>query len=253
MSGLAHFLRKEFTETMRTWRIWVLPGMLLFFALTSPILAKMTPALLESVAQGQSGVQIIIPDPTYLDAYAQWVKNLQQLIIFALVFGAGGMIAGERVSGTAALVLTKPVSRTAFVIAKFVSNAVLLVVATTMGALVCWGATYATFGEAPIARLASSTGAWLAFALLMLAVMTVLSSAFKTLAAGGLGIGAFFVLSILPLWGPALRYSPAGLSSAPNALLVGESPALLWPLATAAIGVVALVTAAVYVFKRQEI
>ncbi|MHB9004511.1 MAG: ABC transporter permease subunit, partial [Coriobacteriia bacterium] len=153
----------------------------------------------------------------------------------------------------AVLVLTKPVSRGAFVIAKYVAQATMLIVATCIGTLVCWGITHLTFSTAPFERLASSTAAWLAFALLLLAVMTVLSSAFKALAAGGLGIGVFFVLSILPLWDPALRYSPAGLGSAPNALLVGEAPELLWPIATAAISIVVLVTAAVMVFSRREI
>lgn len=253
MSGFRHFLRKEFVEIVRTWRIWVLPGMLLFFAISSPPLAQLTPRLLESAMQGQEGMKIIIPDPTYLDAYGQWIKNLQQMVIFVMLLTAGGMIAGERSSGTAVLVLTKPVSRGAFVIAKYVAQAAMLTVATLIGTLVCWGITYLTFSEAPFERLATSTATWLGFALMLLAVMTLLSSAFKSLAAGGLGIGVFFVLSILPLWGPALRYSPAGLGSAPNALLAGESPALVWPIATAAIGVVVLVTAAVLVFSRREI
>ena len=34
MSGFSTFLAKEFTEIRKTWRIWVIPGMLLFFAIT---------------------------------------------------------------------------------------------------------------------------------------------------------------------------------------------------------------------------
>lgn len=253
MNSAVRFLRKEFTEIVRTWRIWVVPGLLLFFAITSPILAELTPAMLESVATGQSGVQIIVPDPTYVDAYAQWIKNLQQIVTFALLLTAGGMIAGEKASGTAILVLTKPVSRTAFVITKFLSNAVLLATFTVMGTLACWGVTYVVFGEAPIERLASSTAAWLAFALLLLALMTLFSAGLKSLAAGGAGLAVFFALSVLSLWGPALRYSPAGVSAASGALLMGESPPLLWPALTAALTVVIALAAAVVVFKRQEI
>ena len=36
MSGFRVFARKELREIVRTWRIWVLPGILLFFALTGP-------------------------------------------------------------------------------------------------------------------------------------------------------------------------------------------------------------------------
>jgi len=253
VNGATRFLRKEFTEILRTWRIWVVPGLLLFFAITSPILAELTPAMLESVATGQSGVQIIVPDPTYVDAYAQWIKNLQQIVTFALLLTAGGMIAGEKASGTAILVLTKPVSRTAFVLTKFVSNAMLLVVFTALGTIACWGVTYVVFGEAPIERLIASTAAWLAFALLMLALMTLYSAGLKSLAAGGAGIATFFALSVLSLWGPALRYSPAGISAASGALLMGQSARLLWPGITSALTVVLALAGAVMVFKRQEI
>ena len=247
------FLRKEALEIRRTWRIWVLPGLLLFFAATSPLIAKATPQLLESVAQGQQGVQIVFPEPTYLDSYAQWVKNLQQLVAIALLLTTGGMIAGERSSGTAILVLTKPVSRSAFVVAKFLSHAGLTVAATVLGAAVCWGTTYAVFGEAPAKGIVEPTAAWLVFAVTLVAVMTLMSSALTSLAAGGAGIGVFFALSVLSLWGPALRYSPAGLMSAPGSLLAGESVEVLWPVATSAIAVIVLVAASTRVFGRKEL
>ncbi|MBU4555888.1 MAG: ABC transporter permease [Actinobacteria bacterium] len=253
MKGAIRFLGKEFTEIVRTWRIWVVPGLLLFFAITSPILAIMTPALIESLAQGPSGIQIIVPDPTYLDAYAQWVGNLQEIVMFALIFTAGGMIAGERSQGTAILVLTKPVSRASFVVAKFVSNLVLLAAFTVTGALACWGVTYLVFHEAPVSRLAASTAAWLAYAVLILAFMTLYSARFKSLAAGGAGLGTFFMISVLTLWGPAVKYSPAGLLKASGDLLTGTQVDLAWPLLTTALGVVLLLGAAILVFRRQEI
>lgn len=253
MKGALRFLRKEGLETVRTWRIWVVPGLLLFFAITSPILALMTPALLDSVAQGQSGVQIIIPDPTYLDAYAQWLKNLQQIVTFALLLTAGGMVAGERASGTAILVLTKPVSRAAFVLTKFLANVLLLVTFTIVGAAACLGVTYLTFGEAPVARLATSTAAWLGFAVVLLALMTLFSSGLKSLSAGGAGLGAFFALTVLSLWGPALKYSPAGVYAAAGKLLTGEDVLLGWPVLTSVALVVVALAGAVAWFRRQEL
>src|ERR1035437_11075744 len=38
MSGFAAFAGKEAREILRTWRIWILPGILLFFALTGQVL-----------------------------------------------------------------------------------------------------------------------------------------------------------------------------------------------------------------------
>jgi hypothetical protein len=39
MTGFGAFLRKELIEIRRTWRLWVIPGMLVFLGVTSPIIA----------------------------------------------------------------------------------------------------------------------------------------------------------------------------------------------------------------------
>jgi len=49
MNGFSAFLRKEVSEILSTWRIWVLPGIVLFFAITGPPLAKFTLELLGSL------------------------------------------------------------------------------------------------------------------------------------------------------------------------------------------------------------
>ena len=95
-----------------------------------------------------------MPTPTYLDAYAQWAKNLTQIVLFAIIIIYGGLSRPERKSGTAILVLTKPVSRSAFVVAKAVVHSVFLALAlvVTLGTLVTWGATALVFGKAPGGR-----------------------------------------------------------------------------------------------------
>lgn len=68
MRGFGAFLGKEFREIVRTWRIWVLPGIVLFFAISGPPLAKITPELLSSFVPADSGMVIQMPDPTYVDS-----------------------------------------------------------------------------------------------------------------------------------------------------------------------------------------
>lgn len=67
MSGFAAFAGKEAREILRTWRIWGLPGILVFFALTGPVLAKLTPQLLGALG-GDQLKGLVLPTPTYLDA-----------------------------------------------------------------------------------------------------------------------------------------------------------------------------------------
>ena len=185
--GIAVFAAKELREILRTWRIWVLPGIVLFFALTGPVIARFTPEIVGALAADQLG-QFTIPTPTYVDAYTQWVKNLSQIVLFALVIIYAGIVSGELKSGTAVLVLTKPVSRTAFVIAKAAVHSAFLAILVVVGTLVTWGMTAATFGTAPGPALWAAALTWLLFGVLFIALMTLLSVLVNA-AAGAAGAG----------------------------------------------------------------
>lgn len=254
MTGLLAFLRKELAEIRSTWRIWVLPGMLLFVAISSPLLAELTPALVRSIAADQPGVVIELPDPVALDSYRQLVQSLSQIVLLALIITTAGMISGEARSGTAALVLTKPVSRAAFLAAKVLAQALLVVVSTIVATVICWGLTFAVFGEAPVWPLVEAVTLWLLAAVLMIAVMTLLSVLINAVAgAAGAGIGLYFVLMILAQWGPTRDYSPAGVLHGVAAVLAGEETALLAPVVTTVLAVALVLWSAIWIFRRQEL
>ncbi|MGQ0646844.1 MAG: ABC transporter permease, partial [Gemmatimonadaceae bacterium] len=223
MIGLAAFVRKEFTEICRTWRLWVIPGMLLFFGVTSPMVAALTPALVQSMGASQPGVVIQLPQPTTLDAFGQFIKNLNQFVLIAVVIVGAGVVSGERSSGTAILVLTKPLSRGAFVVAKILSQVVLLVAATAVGTAVCLGVTAVVFDGAAVPRLVTAVALWMLFASLLVVAMTLFSAAFRSRgAAAGLGLGFYFLTLLFSSWGPAARYSFLGLQPAMRDVLMGE-------------------------------
>jgi len=254
MTGFGSFLRKELTEIRRTWRIWVIPGMLVFFGVTSPIIAALTPALVRSMATSQPGLVIRIPPPTARDAYVQFIKSLDQLVLIALIITGAGVVSGERSSGTAILALTKPLSRAAFVVTKILSQTMLLVAATALGTIVCLVVTAVVFDGAGAAHLVQAVGIWLVYAALLIVVMTLLSAAFRSRgAAAGAGLAFYFLTLLLGAWGPAARYSFLGLMLATQKALVFESQPLGWPLATAAVAIGLAAVAAVGIFERQEL
>jgi len=253
MSGFAVFAQKEAREFLRTWRIWVLPSILLFFALTGPVLAKFTPEIVSALGADQlNGLKL--PTPTYLDAYAQWIKNLSQTALFALIIIYGAIISSERKSGTAVLVLTKPVSRTAFIMAKAVVHSAYLAVLVVAGTLVTWGLTAAIFGQAPGSALWSSSLVWLVFGVLFIALMTLLSVLIGSSAgAAGVGIGAYALVSIAAIWKPLGTYSPAALTKVTSSLLAGKDVAVLWPVLTSLLLAAALFALAALTFRRSEL
>jgi len=254
MSGFGAFLAKERHEIFRTWRIWVIPGMLVFFGVTSPLVALVTPKLIGSLAGSQPGVVIQLPDPTGLDGYAQFLKNLSQIVIIAVIIAGAGVVSSERSSGTAILVLTKPLSRAAFVGAKVISFLGLILVPTIIAAIVCVGVSRLVLPPAPVGGFALAVALWLALAALLVGAMTFFSVLLPSRgAAAGAGLALLFVMLLVTIWPPATRYSFAGLLGSVDAALRGHTLQVGWPLITAGLTFGGFVLAAILRFRRQEI
>lgn len=256
MRGFAVFLGKEFTEIVRTWRLYVIPGIMLFVGLMSPVFAEVTPGLVSSMVDSQGqGIVLEIPPATTVDSYLQFSKNATQIALIAVIIATAGVVSGEHRSGTAQLVLTKPVSRGAMIAAKALSNWLLLLLSTAVSAALCFGVTLLIFDSDAVREFASMVGIWYTLASLMVALTIFLSVLLRSQpGAAGAGIGTFFVISVLSMWGPARDYSPAGLVGAGDRILTGTADvAVLWPVVSAVALSVALVAAAAWVFGRQEL
>lgn len=253
MNGFGAFLRKEFLETARTWRIWVIPGIALFFAITSPFIALAAPALGESLAEYKPGVVVRIPPAVSVDAYLQHLKNLYT-VLMVVVIASAGCVSGERKSGTAILVLTKPVARAGFILAKLISQQVLVLAAVALGTALSVLITTVLFGESPIGAVALAVALWLVFAMFTIAMMTLLSVLFSSVgAACGVGLGVLLLLRILAIHPLMARFTPAGLSTAPSDCLTGAEVPILWPVLTTAMLAVVLVVCAIRRFQAQEL
>lgn len=254
MSGFVVFLRKELLETRKTWRLWVLPGVFVFLGVGTPILAAATPALLKMTAERSPGVSITLPAPTAADAYLQFLGNLLQLALLVIVISGAASVAAEHRAGTSALVLTKPLSRGAFVTAKSASGLVLLLAATALGSALCIAVTVALFDTSDIARFIGSVALWLALAAMFVTLMVLLSAAMGRQApAAGVGLGVYVALFVLTGFPTVRDRTPAGIMAANDAFIKGRDVALAIPLATTLALTAVFVVAAVYVFRRKEI
>jgi len=253
MSGLGAFLRKEFLEIARTWRIWVVPGIVLFFAITSPFIALAAPALGESLAEYKPGVVVQIPPAEAIDAYLQHMKNLYT-VLMVIVIASAGCVSVERRSGTAVLVLTKPLARAGFILAKLISQSTLVLVAVALGTALCVLMTTVLFGESPIGTVVTAVSAWLVLALFTVVLMTLLSVLCSSVgAACGAGLGILLLLRLLAIHPILARFTPAGLTTAPSECLSGAEVNLLWPVVTTVLLAFALAGLAIRRFQRQEL
>jgi ABC-2 type transport system permease protein len=255
VNGFRALVKKELVGTIRTWRIWVVPGVLLFCGVSSPITARLLPLIVRASARSSSGVIIKVPRPVPLDGYKQYIGNLAQLAALAILVAGAGLINSELKSGTGPMVLTKPISRTAFVVAKAVTLFGLVLVATVLATLACYAATAASFGSlGPLGQLLPALLVWLVFAALLVAASAYFSVVIGSQGgAAGAAVGFFVGLSALDAVPLLASYTPAGLTNVPGHLIGDKPVALLWPLLTGAAVAAVLVVAAVGRFGRKEI
>ena len=251
MGGFAVLLRKELREQWRTSRLLVVGAIFLVFGFASPLLAKYLPELL---SHADGSIQVTFATPTTRDAVDQFLKNVGNGVFVAILL-AMGAVAREKERGTAALVLTKPVGRAAFLGAKFAALALTFLVGVTLAGLAAYAYTVALFDAPPAGGFAGCC-ALLLLAILVYAALTFLGStlARSPLPAAGLGVSAFVAMAVLGAIPGIGRFTPGALSPAARALALGESPPDLAPalLGNAALIVIALILSWL-MFRRQEL
>lgn len=250
MSAATVFARKEATEAARSWRGPLLVGLFALFGVVDPIMARYLREIMTALAPG---FPVPLPEATYLTSWGQWVKDLNQLLLIVVVVAHGGLVANETRSGTAVLVLARPLSRPAFILSKFVVASGVLAVAGAVGTGLAWTTTWALYGATPGGGLFVAASLWWVQAVLLLAVVMLVSSCVDSpLVAAMVGIAALMALGLAGSWSePARAWTPAGLPSAMADALTG-APAWAWPVGTAAAITVLLVASAIVVFNRRE-
>ncbi|MDD4518407.1 MAG: ABC transporter permease subunit [Limnochordia bacterium] len=252
--GIKALLKKEAKEIIRTYRIFVIPIIFLLFGLSSPIIAKMIPDLLQSLAEEY---KMEIPPPTWLDAFRQFFKDMHQIGIIAVILTLMGSVAEEKDKGTAALVLAKPVSRSSFVIAKYTANLFFLALVFMVAYGGCLYNTMVLFPDVDVAASAQAAVLSLVY-ILFVASLTLFASTISrsSLAAGGIAVAGFILTVTLPVINKTLKtYSPGALTTLADNTLVGSIQLgdTLWTIGITVLVSLVLMALGLMVFNKQEL
>ena len=256
-------LAKDVQEIVRTWRGWVLGLAFVFTALTGPLLAKYMGELIAAFGSpslgGEGGASVPVPmsQPdavTFVSAHAQWVNDLQQTVALAVSLVAGSVFASEFHEGPYLFTLTRGVTRGAFIVSKTMAllgvAGALLASATATNAVV----TRLLYGEVNLERLAAASAlSFAGFAFIASIAAVVGAMTFSPVGAAASAIAAVLCLSVVGLWPPAARWSPAGLGAQASELVAGKPWESPWPLLSALVFTAVLLSAAVAVLKRREL
>jgi ABC-2 type transport system permease protein len=256
MTGGVILLRKELLESWRTLRLPIVAGLFLLVGLTAPLLAKFLPEIIKAAA-GDQLPSIPLPTPVAADAVTQTWKNLAQFGAFAAIILAMGAVSTERDRGTAAFVLSKTVSRGAFIAAKVAAIGAILAMCTALAVAVAWIYAAILFEPLPVAGwIALAVLAWLGLA--AWAALTFLGSTVtgSTAAAAGIGFGALVLLSIASAIPNVGRFLPGGLAAPAIALASGvrvDAGDVVTPVVATAGLIVVAIGAAGWSFGGQEL
>jgi ABC-2 type transport system permease protein len=255
MAGFGAMLRKELREVLRSNRLLVVGVVFLALGIISPVTAKYTPELLTLLGTSQSGVKITVPPPTVADAIAQYLKNVAGTGILVALLVPMGLVAREKERGTAALVLTKPLSRAAFLAAKLAALLVLLAMGVALAAAATYFYTAILFAPLPLGGFVACTLLVL-LSLVVYGLLTFLGSTLTSsqLAAAGIGLAAWVGISLLGIIPRVAQFTPAGLLEPASALARGAPPGHLAASLSANLGICAIVMALAWLsFRRQEL
>ncbi len=249
-------LRKELLELWRTRKALVVAVVFLLFGLTSPLLARFVSEIVRSVPGAESFAGLI-PEPQAADAVAQYIENITQFGLIMTLLLSMGLLARERERGTAAMILSKPAPRWAYVLSKFDALALVYLPALLLAGL---GAAYYTNrlftpGLAVGAFLAGNVLLWLW--LLAMAAAVLLGSALgrTTLMAAGLGLLFCVILLVGGAFPQAAGVLPGGLVGWAAQLGVPDpAPVNGWgALAGTVVVIVFCLLTAIGVVERQEV
>lgn len=228
MKGWTAFAKKELLEQLRGGKILILFAVLFLFGMTSPLLAKLTPQLLKSLSL--SGVTIILPKATAADAWAQFFKNVSQMGMIVLILIFGMSLPQEIARGTLLIPLSKGLSRSSVLLAKYLTALLDWTVGYGLAACVCCGYTLYLFGRFALPHLFFALFCLWLFGAFLLALLLCAGVAvpgnYGGLLLAALALGVLLALDVFPR---LQKWDPASLAAQSASVLAASADlSALW-------------------------
>jgi ABC-2 type transport system permease protein len=256
MSQWLTLFQKEIVEMWRNFKwIWV-PITFILLGVSKPVTTYFTPQILKSVGVPK-GAKIELPMPSAPEVLIQSLSQYTSFGVLIIVLTAMGIIAAERKSGVAAMILVKPVSYPSFVTAKWTGALLLAWLSFFVGYLASWYYTGVLFDWVPLGDFFQSFfiyGLWLT---VVLTITLFFSSALLSPgAAGFLSLAATIIVSLVSsTLSNVLEWSPSQLTGYADQILLskGISDDLLPASLLSVVIIIVLLIVSVVVFRKKEL
>jgi len=216
-------LKYDFYHLRKTSKFIVFPVVIILFVIISPITARYMNQILD-LALSDSGINIVLTDPTVLDSYLQYIGNLYETILFVVLFVGVGFFIKDKTKGLLPLVLSKPISKTKYLLSKYISLNILILVSLLLGYLVFSYYTYFIFKEVDMFGMFLTTMLFFVFAIYILSISLFTATHFNSyLASVSVTFGIYILTSMLTIFEVSIfKYLPGFISSSSVDILIGE-------------------------------
>jgi ABC-2 type transport system permease protein len=248
------FFKKELVESMRTYKLLIMIAVFFIFGMLSPLTAKLLPQILASVMP--SGMNITLAEPAAIDSWTQFFKNISQIGMIVTVILFSGMLANELSRGTLVNMLTKGLSRSAVIMAKFTSAALIWTISYAVAAALTLGYTLYLFANSSVVNLLFSLLCLWLFGLFVLSALMFFAAVTKSAYGALLGTGFLAVVLMVANIVPAIgKYNPMSLSANNVALLTNAAKPsqMYFAVGISAVCTVVFIAGAIAVFKKKQL
>jgi ABC-2 type transport system permease protein len=250
--GLGNLLRGEYSAWFKSARWW--KHLILWFSIINLMMLIMIFASADAAKEGTDA-------PPVLFMYGIFGG---MFVAFGVMIVMQRVLVSEKHSGTAAWVLTKPVTRTAFVVSRLVVNAIAILLTSVIVPGVIFYITLGLFGDfgwlspfefaAGLLMVSLHTFYWIALVLMMgtlsessSVVMAVPMALFFTF-----WMGTGILPSLIYISPLLLTFSPGQMNALSVSFMTGE-PVFSWlPLISTVAFCVIFIAVAIWRFNRQE-
>ncbi|MBM4235955.1 MAG: hypothetical protein FJ152_05735 [Firmicutes bacterium] len=249
-------LEKELKSNWRSFRYPAFLLVILFFALLDPLMLRYMNEILGYFA---TGLEITMPEPTPQDAIFSFLSDVSQIGIFVLIFASMGSVAREKETGVTGWLLSKPISRWQYLLAKVIILYLLIIAGIFACSTLAYLYTTSLIDQPPMAESALATFNLVIFTLLIATLTVALSTVLKSpLQAGGITLLIFFLSGIINMLiadSAAANYYPNTLLSQMKPLLDGTATAAdsAGPLGVTIFLIALLVILSGFRFSRMEL
>lgn len=239
---------------LRSYRLIWIPVVFIILGIMQPLVTYYMKDIMEASANVPAGLLDSYAMPEAAEVMAQALGQYGSIGMLVLALGAMNSLAGERSSGTAELLLVRPISPAVVVLAKWTAQLTLLTVALGLGAA---GAGYYTeelMGPLSWSGVLAATGIYGLWLLSAVSLTLLFSSFLRGAAAVFLALALAAAMSlartVLPF---SLTWLPAALPEMSAEVLVEGSTAGAAPFLSAAVLIALCIAGSAWLTHRNKL